>query len=402
MRTAITDARLYELVELIYAATQSPEEWQTVVTHFAESVPGVSAALMVKSASAEGGIFVVHAMFSPGAIPEFLRNFSEASPWVPLLRTVETGVPFASEDHVPIATIRSTPFFKNFLKPHGIGGCFGVKLWDRADGRALFVVTCPEPQLGLMKVALLPVLKRLAPHIQRALSLCWAFRRERARGLEDGLSRQADAVFVINAQADVVYQNAAARKAVTEGVVRIAATNPRLKLALRKDNARFDELFAGLSMAGTMDPGLPSRHQAAVANTAVRSRRLMTFSSPGTHGINLLEIIPLASSVSPAVECIFRDRQKEPHALVTVRRRGALTSPTISDIRTVFQLSQKEAEVTLALVEGTSLEDFASSRQITVDTVRWHLKNIYRRTECKSQAGLVRLVLSLVGRANLS
>jgi DNA-binding CsgD family transcriptional regulator len=402
MRSAVTEASQYELVELVYAAAQAPEEWQRVVTRFAETFAGVSAALMVKSAGAEGGAFVVHAMFSPGAIPEFLRNFSESSPWVPLLRTVETGVPFASEDRVPIATIRNTPFYKNFLKPYSIGGCFGVKLWDRSDGRALFVATCAEAQLATMKIALLPVLKRLAPHIERSLSLCWALRRERARGLEDGLSRQTDAVFVLNQQAEVVYQNAAARRAVAEAVVRVSPANPKLRLVTRKDNAKFDALFSGLDTVSVSGSVTPTRHQASVIASAVRPRQLMTFQVAGSPGLNLLEIIPLAGASSAKVDCIFRDRQKEPHALVTVRRRNALTSPAIGDIRTVFQLSQKEAEVTLALVEGVSLEDYASSKDITVDTVRWHLKNIYRRTECKNQADLVRLVLSLVGRANLS
>ena len=231
MRTAVSDAKLHELVELIYAASQSPEQWQAFVTRFAEAIPGVSAALMVRSSSAESGVFMVHAMFSPGAIPEFLRNHAESSPWISILRAAEPGVPFATEDHTPLATIRNTPFYKQLLKPHGIGGAFGVKLWDRTDGRAMFTATCAQESLTIMKLKIMPVLEQLAPHLQRSLGLCWALRRERAKGLEDGLARQADAVFVLNERREVVFMNCAAHRAVKAGVVRIATATQRLRLS---------------------------------------------------------------------------------------------------------------------------------------------------------------------------
>lgn len=403
MRLSVPDARLYELIELIYAAAQDPDRWQEFVTGVADSVPGVSAALMVRSASADSGLFIVHAMFSPGAIPEYLRNHAESSPWITILRTVETGVPFATEDLVPLASIKATPFYKNLLKPYAIGGGFGVKLWDRADGRAMFIVTCAEAQLSAMKPALLPLVGRLTPHLQRSLALCWALRRERARGLEDGLSRQADAVFVLNDRGEAVYFNAAARAAVEQRVVRLLAGSQRFRLGSRKDDAAFDELLKSAMIAQhSGEPPVPfSQALSKGGKASPRQRKLMTFTAPGGNGPNLLEILSLPAAGARTVDSIFHDRQKEPHFLVIIRRRGALVPPSIDDIKTIFGLSQREAEVALALVEGKSVEDLARARDVSTDTVRWHLKNIYRRTDCNSQADLVRLVLSLVGRAGL-
>jgi DNA-binding CsgD family transcriptional regulator len=397
MRTVLAEERFYELVELIYAAAQAPDQWQTFVSAFAEAVPGTSAALMVRSAVAEGGVFMVHAMFSPGAIPEFLRNHADSSPWITVLRSVETGVPFATEDHVPLASIRSTEFYRELLKPHRIAGGFGVKLWDRVDGRAMFIATCGEDLLVPMKIKLLPVIERLTPHLQRSLALCWALRRERARGLEEGLARQADAVFVLNKRREVVFTNAAGRKALEEKVVKLNSSTQRLRLSSAKDSAAFDHLVDLVSASAPLR-GTASRAQQHVVS---KQRRIMTFTAPGASGPNLLEILPLPSAEASPAESIFLDKLKEPHVLVTVRRRGGLSAPSIEDIRIALNLSQKEAEVTLAIVEGRSIEEFATSRQVSVDTVRWHLKNIYRRTDCSSQADLLRLVLSLVGRANL-
>jgi DNA-binding CsgD family transcriptional regulator len=342
---------------------------------------------------------MVHAMFSPGAVSEFLRHHTESSPWVRVLRAVETGVPFASEDHVPVATIRHTAFYKSLMKPYGIGGCFGTKLWDRVDGRAVFIVTCAEDQLATMRSRALPVLERLAPHLHRSLSLCWAIRRERAKGLEDGLARQADAVFVLNERREVVFRNAAASKLLEDGVVRLLAATQRLRLGSRKDNAALDSLFELLTLPKTRAIA-PTRHQQTlIRSPPALTRSIMTFSAPGRSGPNLLEVLTLPGAEASVIESIFQDRLREPHYLVTVRLRDSLSVPAFEDVRKVFGLSQKETQVALALVEGQSIEDFAASRGVSVDTVRWHLKNIYRRTGCKSQADLVRLVLSLVCRA---
>jgi DNA-binding CsgD family transcriptional regulator len=319
-----------------------------------------------------------------------------------VLRVVDVGVPFSSEDHVPLSTIKSTSFYKTLLKPHRIGGCFGVKLWDRADGRAVFVATSPEEHLAATKLRLFPILERLAPHLSRSLALSWALRRQRAKGLEDGLSRQADAVFVVNVRGEVVFMNAAAKLAVQQGIVRVAPSTQKLGLVSRKENAAFGAMLRG-SGAAAAEISAPAQRQILGLDPgdAGSSRRLMTFTSPANNGPNLLEILTLPGGEASTIQSIFHDRAREPHALVTVRRRGGLGAPSLEDIRTVFGLSQREGEVTLALVEGRSVEDFANATGVAVDTVRWHLKNIYRRTECSNQAGLVRLVLSLVGRANL-
>lgn len=402
MRPVIPVARFYVLVEQIYAAAQDPERWQDFVSGFADSIPGISAALMVRSASAESGLYIVHAKYPEGAIPEYLRNHSDTSPWISILRTVETGVPFATEDLVPLASIMDTPFYKNLLKPYAIGGGFGVKLWDRTDGRAMFIATCEEAQLAAMKPLLCPVLGRLTPHLQRSLSLCWALRRERAQGLEDGLARQADAVFVLNDRGEAVFLNAAARSAVEQRVVRLLAGSRRFRLGSRKDDGVFDQLLkSALSQEQSCERSVPAKAVAAAGTASVRQRRLMTFGAPGGNGPNLLEVLTLPASGSPKMSSIFLDRQREPHVLVIVRRRGALVPPTIEDIKTIFGLSQREAEAALALVEGKSVEDIARARDVSADTVRWHLKNIYRRTDCNSQADLVRLVLSLVGGSAL-
>lgn len=386
MRPPIPDNKLYELVEGIYAAASKPALWQSLVSRVAEAFPGTGAALIVRRSGDDGGILIVHANFKEGATEEFLRNHVTNSPWIGILRNVEPCVAFASEDHVPLATIKHSALYKKFCKPYDIGNCFCVRFKDDLDGRAMFVIACPAADTAALHPKVMPVLSRLAPHFQRALELSWSLRRQRSRGLKDGLARQADPVFVLNRHREVVFTNAAARGAADKGGIQINAATGQFKLAGRGDMAKFETLFASCEVPD---------------NRAASSRHLLTFTLTGQRGPSVLELLVLPPTTTDA-DHIFYDARTEPYCLVTLRFRNALRTPSVADIRKVLSLSPMEADAALALAEGRSVEQHAKIRGVSVETVRWHLKNAYQRTDCAGQAELLRLVLSLVGPPRLS
>ena len=54
-----------------------------------------------------------------------------------------------------------------------------------------------------------------------------------------------------------------------------------------------------------------------------------------------------------------------------------------------YNLSPREKEVVNMLVEGKKMREVASSLFISIDTVRFHSKNIYRKLKVRNQAELV-------------
>ena len=68
-------------------------------------------------------------------------------------------------------------------------------------------------------------------------------------------------------------------------------------------------------------------------------------------------------------------------------------------IRARLGLTALEAEVAALLAEGRTVAEIASRRQRTVESVRWHLKQIFGKTGLRRQADLVRVVLSAAGKA---
>jgi DNA-binding CsgD family transcriptional regulator len=61
----------------------------------------------------------------------------------------------------------------------------------------------------------------------------------------------------------------------------------------------------------------------------------------------------------------------------------------------LYGLTPAEYKLAMLLVQGHSLRQAAEMRRITKETARWHLKNIFRKTNVSSQSHLARVLLLL-------
>jgi DNA-binding NarL/FixJ family response regulator len=90
------------------------------------------------------------------------------------------------------------------------------------------------------------------------------------------------------------------------------------------------------------------------------------------------------------------------NAIDEVLKGGAPLTPSIasrvlallSDKKTAptgnaYQLTPREKEILESLVEGNSYKMIASSLQISVETVKTHIKNIYEKLQVNSQTEAV-------------
>lgn len=72
-------------------------------------------------------------------------------------------------------------------------------------------------------------------------------------------------------------------------------------------------------------------------------------------------------------------------------------SPWINEatLSKLYQLSQTQASIAIAIFQGQSPEEIASERGIRISTVRTHLAAVFQRTRSKTQRDLIRLIGSL-------
>jgi two-component system response regulator DegU len=60
---------------------------------------------------------------------------------------------------------------------------------------------------------------------------------------------------------------------------------------------------------------------------------------------------------------------------------------------TEFALSEKETEVLIGLCNEKTMREIAESHHITIDTVRFHLRNLYSKTKTRKTAGLIKYAI---------
>ncbi|GAB4240231.1 MAG: hypothetical protein Kow0032_27720 [Methyloligellaceae bacterium] len=151
---------------------------------------------------------------------------------------------------------------------------------------------------------------------------------------------------------------------------------------------------------------------------ARRGKRLVTTQRPGTPG--LMEL--LRSNLAPAdgangreARAMFsiarpsgrrplvihaREIPNDPFTMpaetpvfcLLIRDLEAQRLSKLTAFSHAFKLTPAEERLILALISDGSLKSHARDEEISEETARWHLKNIFSKTDCRSQVGLVNLV----------
>jgi DNA-binding CsgD family transcriptional regulator len=70
-------------------------------------------------------------------------------------------------------------------------------------------------------------------------------------------------------------------------------------------------------------------------------------------------------------------------------------------LKSIYHLTSSESRVVQLLVNGQSTDDIAKILDINVNSVRFHLKNCFQKTQVTNQAELVGLILRSLGNLPL-
>jgi DNA-binding CsgD family transcriptional regulator len=107
--------------------------------------------------------------------------------------------------------------------------------------------------------------------------------------------------------------------------------------------------------------------------------------------------VPRAASAIPYVlslRLLTRGREKsrsgEAEAIVLVRDPLSRNAAAARMLRNVFGLTQAEANLAQALQAGVSLDTYAQTQAISLNTVYTHLRRIKEKTDCHRLAELIR------------
>jgi len=158
-------------------------------------------------------------------------------------------------------------------------------------------------------------------------------------------------------------------------------------------NQKADELFEYVqnkSKPGTIAlPVLDKLRQAALHNSknnAVGESTLSSVDKLDQHGDQLyLRTIHNQSQVDGTVSTYY---------LVLVLDQSGYAKQLNSDLIERYKLTDKEQMVLINLIHGKTIKEISAASFVTENTVKTHLKALFRKTETKSQTDIVRLILT--------
>lgn len=353
---------LNAVIETIYGAAADAEAWPDALRAATELLEGAGATLeVIDKATLEP------VLFSGAGVPtaseiDYLSEFIATSPRVALGCRQKTGDIGYDGQILSDREMDRDPFYNDFLAPHGfryfVSGCllqtperYGVVAVQR---------TAKQGHVTAQQIALM---KRLVPHFRQALDLSLRFHRMRqARAdAEHALDRLQDGVMVLDETGLALHLNARAEEMVQEGD----------GLELSGGLLRLTDHDAMKQLGKALEGCLSLRGHDGIAATDVTARR----PSGGTPFILALRA--------------YRDAGGRARAVLFIREPATVPGPSRSVLRKAFGLTDAEAGLALALIDGASLRDHAEAREVSINTVYTHYKRLKDKTGSRSQVDLM-------------
>lgn len=367
------EATALELVSRIYAAVLEPNEWQTFVDElsavyddsavvFALQVPGVP--------SAAGAIYQVG--FQPEYRARFVEHVVRGLPWEEARRNQFVGSFGLASDVFPDADVAETDFYRDWMQPqsleaacpigHTIALHRGVPVASlnifRREGSGPFEP--PDLELGNL----------LVPHLDRAYRLHASQAEKQA--LAEAINRLPMGVILLDSQGSLVLANQS-----VEYIVKLddgfTLTDGTPHAARETD----DQVLRGMIRAA-ID---------AKANGTPPDGNVMAIARPSGQRAFPLMVAPLLSGLPDGA-------LHDAAAVLFISDLEASTLQRGEALRALYSLTHAEIELVELLCDGLSLDEAAHRREVTMNTARSQLKQIFAKTNTGRQGELVRLVLA--------
>jgi DNA-binding CsgD family transcriptional regulator len=372
-----TEASVLSLVELIYGAACDPDRWPQLLESLCSMV-GASGA-DVAAFDLNRPVAQIHAavgVISADAFKrEYLDYYITVDPFVAAGRRLNwfvTGNIGLGDWAVPPHELVKSEFYCDFGRRHDfLGGLTAVIKGKKAAGSALSLTRRRTAEFGNEEIVLM---RALLPHLQRALQVHNRLTEAQTREsvVVSLLDRITTGAILADGAGRVLLANQRAREILRErdgltcdrGVLRAARARESTELLKLIGGAAQTSVGTALSPGGIVVLGRPSGKRAFQVTV-----------SP----MPLLDEAGVANRPLAVMFIVDPERAFEPH---------------VELIRRVYGLSRAEGEVARLLVDGRTLQEIADLLCVSINTVRFHVKQLFSKTDTTRQSELLRVLLS--------
>lgn len=270
--------------------------------------------------------------------------------------------------------VANSEFYQDFLLPEGLLYSLGLNAHRAADHQYL-VGLHRGPERGAFDDASEALMKRLAPHLQRAFRLMdeIELQRERAAQAFSATDASPMAVLVLDWAARVRDCNRHAEALLRSGqVIRLREG------VLRCTSNQAQGLWSRAIDQCAQGPGPVSLLLRGDGEEAVR------------YSVTLMRSLGHSAGAWPGVRMASAGSLL---CLVTPLGRRRLASA--AQLIDTFGFTPAEARLARALAAGQSVEGYSQQHALKISTVRTHLRALLAKTGAVKQAGLLQLLATL-------
>ncbi len=366
----MNETDLSRVVASIYEAAVDVRGWDRAMRTISGAMRVPFAAILRQDIGAPRRVVMagVHNV-DPVAQQLYQAYYGARDPWAMALRDAfskEPGRPIiaTSEQLVPVEAFQRTEYYNDFGRSHASAGHACMVTPDESNTSFVALTLPREAGSSPYPTTLLRPLRLIVPHIRlatRVHDLCE--RSGESESLEEALNGKADPAFVLDTDARLRWANRAGHGLLEAGThlcLRDGRVQPRAPTAT--------DSFRRLVSSARGNPGA-----AAPIHLRTASGSLHLWTAPLTGGGNAQT--GTATGATPQFSVLLvAKRQTSPTALTELFCQ-------------VYGLTHLEGRIAALLVTGGT----PASRDMPAAgaRLRWHLKQLYKKTGTTHQANLV-------------
>lgn len=363
--------QLSVLIADIYDAALIQSAWPAILAKVSTFVGGTSANFFSQNASSRDA--VLHCQWNNDQHYErlYVEEYFKLNPLVPATSFVDTGIVFSQSDLIPYDEFHETRFYKEWVAPQGLVDVIGANLEKSATSAALFAIR-RNKTLGRVDEECRRKLALVVPHLRRAVLIGNVIDNHKmtVAALSNTFMALADAVFLVDPRARIVFANASADGLLREGKI-VRGLRSNLAAVDQKSNRLLQEAIAASESNGS----------------DITAKGVAVPISPPGVARWLAHVLPLTAGTRAEA-----DIPEAATAAVFVRRASVENPTALEIVAKLYRLTAMEVRVLQAVVEIGGAPLAADALGISETTVKTHLRNLFQKTECRRQADLVKLV----------
>ena len=371
-----------DILHKIYAASADPARWPEAVEALARSLGGSRALLFTPLAGPQDGGLMFPWQMDDKYISLWATKYMAHDVWTQAaqrLGLTYSGAVFTDETLLPQEQLHKTVYFREFLSQHDVGRVCAAIIFEGSPGLPITAISIyrgvDAPPFGHAEREWLTL---LIPHFSRALGLMHRlnFERHQSQSLKSALDRLTIGTLLLDDKLQVIFANTAANT--------VMARHDGLSQTAEGGLAATIQTPEGMSTAANWLAQLKNMPLAQRKNfdEVIKVKRLRT------HATYQLQCCALAS------DDLLRTKEGASF-VVFVTDPAQVLLPTADQLQRQLGLTPAEAQVALSLTQGMTYRAAAHQRNVTEETLRSQVKNIYAKTRVNQKNSLTRLVLSL-------